>query len=102
VKNTLFVYDFPGNIRELESLIKRLVAMTEEEVIKVHYLPDNFLSGMDKQAVTFEGDTGGLEEVKEMERQMVQEAVEKYGSQHKAALALGLSQSTVSRKLKRM
>jgi len=76
------------------------VAMTEEEEIKVHHLPDHFLASMDKRAVPYEREAVGLEEVKEMELQMIQEAVEKYGSQHKAALVLGLSQSTISRKLK--
>jgi PAS domain S-box-containing protein len=100
VKNTLLIYEFPGNIRELENLVKRLVAMTEEDDIKTHHLPDRFLSGTDKTALTSESEVDGLGEVKDMELQVIQEAVEKYGSQHKAAVALGLSQSTVSRKLK--
>jgi len=34
-------YNWPGNIRELENTVERLVIMTLEDTIKPHHLPDN-------------------------------------------------------------
>lgn len=102
VKNFLQSYTFPGNIRELENLMKRLVAMTAEEDIKVHHLPHHV------RQIGAEGDTmsdqkaGRLDGVRDLEQQIIHDAVKKYGSQQKAAAALGLSQSTISRRLKRV
>jgi PAS domain S-box-containing protein len=101
VKNSLLSYTFPGNIRELENLVKRLVTMTEDEDIKIHHLPERLLKAAANSSVPADREAGGMEDVRDLELQKIQEAVNKYGSQHKAATALGLSQSTVSRKLKR-
>ncbi len=101
VKNTLLSYSFPGNIRELENLVKRLVAMTEDDDIKVHHLPERFLQPADDPGVSTAREPTAMEEIRDLELQKIQDAVNKYGSQLKAATALGLSQSTVSRKLKR-
>ncbi len=101
VKNSLLSYSFPGNIRELEHLAKRLVAMTEDDDIKVHHLPERFLQPADDPGVSTAREPTAMEEIRDLELQKIQDAVNKYGSQLKAATALGLSQSTVSRKLKR-
>ena len=108
-KNHLLAYEFPGNIRELENLVKRLVTMTEDEEITVHHLPGHILReaqqtipAAEKEHITQDAEPEtDLDDLKSMELQMIREAVEKYGSQHKAARALGLSQSTISRKLKK-
>ncbi len=100
-RNTLLAYDFPGNIRELENLIKRLVAMTEEEEIQVRHLPDSIRRAVPEQAWDNPEVPGEYQdEVKRFEVRMIEKAVQKYGSQRKAAKELGLSQSTLSRKLK--
>jgi transcriptional regulator with PAS, ATPase and Fis domain len=98
---TLCEYGFPGNVRELENLIKRLVTMTEGDFIRIKHLPQMLLQarpcGSDCSSETL---SSYQEEVAAFERRIILSAIEKHGSQRKAALALGLSQSTLSRKLK--
>lgn len=94
-------YGFPGNVRELENLIKRLVTMTEGDFIRIKHLPQMLL-----KVLPCGSDCSGdelrtyQEEVAAFERRIILSAIEKHGSQRKAARALGLSQSTLSRKLK--
>jgi transcriptional regulator with PAS, ATPase and Fis domain len=100
-RQTLCEYNFPGNVRELENLIKRLVTMTEGDFIRIKHLPE-----MLRKSRPWGEDCSGealrtyQEEVAAFERRIILSAIEKYGSQRKAAQALGLSQSTLSRKLK--
>ena len=100
-RQTLSQYSFPGNVRELENLVKRLVTMTEGDYIREKHLPAMLL-----EALPCETDCS-LDEVQTyqdavaaFERKMILSAIEKYGSQRKAAKALGINQSTLSRKLK--
>lgn len=92
-------YHFPGNVRELENLIKRLVTMTESDLIELRHLPAMFAE-MGKKVIAEEPQTPTYQEqVASFEQNLLKQAVEKYGSQHKAAKVLGISQSTLSRKL---
>ena len=101
VCQVLSEYDFPGNVRELENLVRRLVTMTKNDVIELWHLPDTLNRGtdvspdIDSQHFDYQG------ELKAFERKMLQQALKKYGSQQKTAKVLGISQSTLSRKLSR-
>lgn len=101
VCQVLSQYDFPGNVRELENLIRRLVTMTEIDCIGLEHLPP-LLSKTNMvnlksipETRSYQGKTGAFKQ------QQLKQAVEKYGSQRKAAKILGISQSTLSRKLKK-
>jgi PAS domain S-box-containing protein len=99
-REALVDYDFPGNVRELENLIKRLVTMTEGDYIRVKHLPE-LLRREPGAGDSISGPAGRYQEaVNAFELKIIQDAVRKYGSQRKAAEALGISQSTLSRKLK--
>jgi PAS domain S-box-containing protein len=91
---------FPGNVRELENLVRRLVTMTENDLIDLGDLPA-IPAGMDITAPVQEAGPAYQDEVAAFEHGKLRRAVEKYGSQRKAAKALGISQSTLSRKLKK-
>lgn len=101
VCQVLSQYDFPGNVRELENLIRRLVTMTQTDHIDLGHLPPTLAkANLDTlnpahETSTHQGELGAFEQKK------LKQAVEKYGSQRKAAKALGISQSTLSRKLKK-
>ena len=93
-------YSFPGNIRELENLVQRLVTMTDTDLIDVADLPiemseyqNNHSSTLSENQNSFKG------ELDRFEQDTLLRAVKEHGSQRKAAEALGISQSTISRKL---
>ena len=99
VRNSLLAYSFPGNIRELENLLKRLVTMVEEDEITVHHLPKHLQQETESKTNYGKNEGKGLVELRNLELQMIQDAIAEHGSQRKAAAALGLSQSTISRKI---
>jgi PAS domain S-box-containing protein len=101
VRGAMRQYRFPGNVRELENLIKRLVTMTEGDIIRLKNIPALLLKSIpgmtrcsDDELQTYQ------QEVASFEIKIIKDAIRKHGSQRKAAKALGLSQSTLSRKLK--
>ena len=100
-QNLICEYNFPGNIRELENLIKRLVTMTEGDVIETEHLPSIFSQTNVSSSVSIKKENY-KETIKAFELKIINKVIKKYGSQRKAAKVLGISQSTLSRKLKNM
>ncbi len=101
VCQVLSQYNFPGNVRELENLVRRLVTMTENDFIDLGDLPPMPSGTVPLQMLPDSGEPGYQDEVAAFEFQRLSKAVAQYGSQRKAAKALGLSQATLSRKLKK-
>lgn len=98
---TLKLYQWPGNIRELENLLERLVIIGDEtritssQISKILTVPE--------QAVSAGAEVSGLglkELMENYERELLQEALSRYGTTYKAARALRTSQPTVARKAK--
>jgi two-component system response regulator HupR/HoxA len=95
-------YDFPGNVRELENMIERALALTGgDAAITPNLLPEK-VQGSTRVREAAEG-AGTLKgAVDLLERQMIIEALEKYGgNKTQAALALGLSRVGFQKMLKR-
>ena len=96
-------YAWPGNIRELENVIERMLVMTEDEEIQIGHLPA-YLHHFSLSAV---GGTMAIPNmpldraVKNLETQMLQQALKQHGSTRKAAAALKISQSALMRKIKK-
>jgi PAS domain S-box-containing protein len=103
--DALMAYHFPGNVRELMNICERLVVMSESPQIEVEDLPAAITSHLQPQLACGIGmieDGRTLPQVMAgVERRILNEALEKYGTQAKAAEALGINQSTIARKLKR-
>lgn len=91
-------YHWPGNVRELENMIEQLVVIIKENTIGVNNVnkiidKSNILSNyFDQSEMTLK------QAVDMVEKQLIEKALSKYGSTHKAAPALGVSQPTVLRK----
>lgn len=93
-------YNWPGNIRELENLLERLVIIGSERFITTAQIDRILLSGEAGHLPSH--DDAGSQTLKELvcnfERSVLQNALETHGTTYKAAEALGTSQATVARK----
>jgi transcriptional regulator with PAS, ATPase and Fis domain len=99
----LLDHHWPGNVRELANMMERLVVTSPGPVITLQDLP-SFLRGQNPLPASqpsFEGRTlkGILDNV---EASVLREALARYKSTRKAAEALGIDQSSVVRKAKRL
>ena len=72
--------DWPGNVREVENLVERLVVMSPDRMIELTDLPGTIIEH--KSLIpTLVQDKGLKEAVQEFEASLIELAVEKYGSQ---------------------
>ncbi|MHB1405101.1 MAG: sigma 54-interacting transcriptional regulator [Desulfitobacteriaceae bacterium] len=95
-------YDWPGNVRELENMVERLMVMAPSELITLPQLPPVFQRHANEDGGVSVHSLMPLKEaVMEVERQLIEKALKKYGSTYKAAEALGVNQSTVVRRMAR-
>jgi two-component system response regulator AtoC len=86
-------YEFPGNIRELENIIARAVALADGTDIQVEDLPP-FLTGFHTPPDT------QMHSLEEMERAHIAKVLRSVGGHRdKAASILGITRSTLWRKI---
>ncbi|MFZ5645917.1 MAG: sigma 54-interacting transcriptional regulator [Bacillota bacterium] len=89
----LYHYPWPGNVRELENLVERLVVITPGDIIEARDLPINVLN---------KGSTFGINGLFSLsEKEIITELYHRLQSTRKVAEALGISQATVVRKMKK-
>lgn len=100
-------YDWPGNVRELESVIERIyVISAPDELITQEMLIRDYLD-INRQknmtgAVSVHGLTSLGTAVEEVERQLITMALNRFRTLKQVAVALGVDESTISRKIKRL
>jgi DNA-binding NtrC family response regulator len=95
----LKAYDFPGNVRELENIVERGVAIATGNTIEVAYLPDDL---RELSIRTFRRKEGRLPSLEEQEREYVHWVLQEAGgNQTLAAQILGIDRVSLWRKLKR-
>jgi PAS domain S-box-containing protein len=103
--DALMAYHYPGNVRELMNICERLVVMSESAQIDVEDLPSALTSSLPPRIACGIGMMEAGQTLPQVmaavERRLLNEALDKYGTQAKAASALGINQSTIARKLKR-
>lgn len=90
VKNAFEAFQWPGNIRQLENIIERLV-ITSESVIRLSDLPSQLIPN--DNTITIQ-DESSLENIlEETEKKMIIESYAIHKSSRKVAKDLGLSQT---------
>lgn len=110
VLRALESYSWPGNVRELRNVVERAAMMARSDTITLADLPDQILGGKAppppvqpaaKQAAA--GDGGApkslREEMAELEKRRILEALEKYPTQTDAAKALDIPLRTFLNRL---
>ncbi len=99
-------YEWPGNIRELENLIERVITLTSNEYIPLNELPPFFNSvpkvdGL-KESV-LDGKVSFLQAEEEFEREVILDALKKTNNvQSHAAEILGISRRILKYKMDKL
>ncbi len=94
-------YSYPGNVRELESIIAHGVIMCDGERLAAKDLPEQVQRGFGPALALPDHAADHIPTLSEMEAQLIQSALEKLnGNQTEAAKRLGISRSTLWRKMK--
>ena len=93
-------YPWPGNIREMENLLERLVIIGGEHWLTAPRLMAILENG-DGAALRLDPSGASLKDmVADYEKKLLKEALTRYGTTYKTAQALNTSQPTVARKAK--
>ena len=99
-KALFLIYPWPGNIRELKSMIESAVMVSDGDYITISDLPMNlqhYATGRREEI-----GTKAIRNIEEGERSIIEEALRQTnGNKAKAAEALGISTRTLYRKLEK-
>ena len=96
-------YDWPGNVRELKNVVERMIVLADGDTIDDRCVPASIIraaagtiSPLRKSALT---PTSNLKTIHDqVEREVIVQALAKYGSMRKTAAQLGINLSTLVRK----
>lgn len=100
VLETLQRYDFPGNVRELENIIERGVALANSDTLGLTQIPGDLCS-LDMQ--TFRKSVGKYASMEEVEKSYIEWILKETGfNKTAAAKALGIDRVSLWRKIKKL
>ncbi|MBW1780030.1 MAG: sigma-54-dependent Fis family transcriptional regulator [Deltaproteobacteria bacterium] len=92
-------YAFPGNVRELENILERAVAMCQGEVIQVRDLPPDLA---ELELYSYHRPGGALLNLEELERDYIRHILQLTGGvRTRAAEILGIDRASLWRKMKK-
>lgn len=101
----LLSYSWPGNVRELRNLVERLMIFAAPAQIAVDDLPPEILNSTRvaprQDRLIPEKPTTLKKAVRDYERRLIAEAIDRWGNPSRAARILGVDPTTLSRKLRR-
>ena len=117
VMEQLIQYDYPGNVRELQNIIQRYLAMRTIDFIVSNNGADNHVANNNGEAACDSGPNGSVENgdaaveagqdlqssMDNVEREMIRKTLAAHGNNKgRTAEALGVSRKTLFRKIKRL
>lgn len=111
VRQAFAQYPWPGNLRELRNVIRRLVLLADAEVLELTHLPAGIFENAQNESTAVapakndlpSSNAYDLKSIQELhERQLIVEALEQFKyNKSKAAQALNIDRSTLYHKMKR-
>jgi two-component system NtrC family response regulator len=94
-------YQWPGNVRQLENSIERIVLLSEDSGVKLDVLPDFLRCHPAGEVLAIHLPDAGLD-VEAVERQLILRAMQKcHGNQTQAARLLNMSRRAFAYRLKK-
>ncbi|MBU8914455.1 sigma 54-interacting transcriptional regulator [Bacillus sp. FJAT-29953] len=102
--NVMEFYPWPGNVRELQNIIERLVVTADHPAIDAEFVSQFLSLGFEskKMKPVITRVIPLQEALEHVEEQLIVLAMNQYKTTTKAAKALGISQSSVSRKYQKI
>lgn len=95
-------YKWPGNVRELRSIIERLVIVNDASSIEPLQLATMLGSNEEAFAFSLDASANLKEMTNAFQKKIIESALKTHGSTYKAAKALGMNQSSISRKAREL
>lgn len=101
--SVLMEYDYPGNVRELQNLVERIVVLKKKGVIDIEDLPEKIYEEHQKTAARLDIEQGYDTLVSNFEKNLILQALqETNGVKSKAAQVLNINRTTLIEKMKRL
>ncbi|QQR79913.1 MAG: sigma-54-dependent Fis family transcriptional regulator [Deltaproteobacteria bacterium] len=103
--DALVNYDWPGNVREIENNIERIVVLNDDTRVRLKYLP-RFIVNLERKVATetetWDPNAQKIVPLKQVERYAIENALRRcMGDVITAAKKLGIGQATLYRKVKK-
>jgi transcriptional regulator with PAS, ATPase and Fis domain len=101
--SVLMNYTYPGNVRELQNLIERVVVLKKKGIIDLEDLPEKIYLAQEQEQGHFDIEKGYDTLVSNFEKSLILQALqETNGVKSKAAQVLSLNRTTLIEKMKRL
>ncbi|MEW6623991.1 MAG: sigma 54-interacting transcriptional regulator [Bacillota bacterium] len=100
----LYNYAWPGNVRELQNVIERTLIIAQSEVVRPEDIEiRDFYAGFSDFGRDFTEKNNTLKEMLEkVELEIIAESYKRHGSSRKVAEDLGVTHTSISKKLKKI
>ncbi len=100
VLSTLRKYDYPGNIRELKSILQAAVNLAQGKTIALEHLPKEILMRGQFVSKNQDPETEPIQTLQQMEKKYILKVYKKFGkNKSQTARALGIALNTLKSKL---
>ncbi len=93
-KKLLLDYDWPGNVREFETMVKRILVFAKNDTVLPEHLPQEINSFKPKPL------SQSVQKIDELERQHIIDVLKMASTTKEASRILGISETTLWRKRK--